>query len=65
MSGDLLRVSTDLSLCFSNPDLGLGIYVRHGPESQTVFVAFSCAFLIKVSLLSNDIHKSDLSELEF
>lgn len=24
------------------------IYVRHGPESQTVFVAFSCAFLIKL-----------------
>jgi len=24
------------------------IYVRHGPESQTVFVSFSCAFLIKL-----------------
>ncbi|KAH9064023.1 hypothetical protein EDB87DRAFT_1701527 [Lactarius vividus] len=24
------------------------IYVRHGPESQTVFVAFSCTFLIKL-----------------
>jgi len=24
------------------------IYVRHGPESQTVFIAFSCAFLIKL-----------------
>jgi len=24
------------------------VYVRHGPESQTVFVAFSCAFLIKL-----------------
>lgn len=23
-------------------------YVRHGPESQTVFVAFSCTFLIKL-----------------
>ncbi|KAH9041647.1 hypothetical protein EDB85DRAFT_2242516 [Lactarius pseudohatsudake] len=32
-------------------DLGIPsqrIYVRHGPESQTVFVAFSCTFLIKL-----------------
>lgn len=37
-----------MDLLFSLLNPCTGIYVRHGPESQTVFVAFSCAFLIKV-----------------
>jgi hypothetical protein len=64
MWGDLRRVSTDIWCCFPHLDFGLGIYVRHGPESQTVFVAFSCTFLIKVRPLLLSVHKSNLSDIE-
>ncbi|THH04079.1 hypothetical protein EW146_g10269, partial [Bondarzewia mesenterica] len=30
------------------PSQSRGIYLRHGPEAQTVFVAFGCTFLIKL-----------------
>ena len=28
----------------------LGIYLRHGPEAQSVFITFAGAFLVKVSV---------------
>ena len=28
-----------------------GIYLRHGPEAQSVFITFASAFLIKVGLV--------------
>lgn len=46
--GGLPKVSPIQRSLFLSPDPNAGIYVRHGPESQTVFIAFSCAFLIKV-----------------
>jgi hypothetical protein len=46
--GGLPKVSPIQRGLFFSPDPNAGIYVRHGPESQTVFIAFSCAFLIKV-----------------
>ena len=49
--GGLLKVSPIQGSLFFSPNPCTEIYVRHGPESQTVFVAFSCAFLIKVSRL--------------
>jgi hypothetical protein len=64
MWGDLRRVSTDSWCCFPHLDFGLGIYVRHGPESQTVFVAFSCTFLIKVRLLCTASTSYNLSDIE-
>ena len=48
MLGGLPKVSLIQRGLFFSPDPNTGIYVRHGPESQTVFIAFSCAFLIKV-----------------
>ncbi len=30
----------------------VGIYLRHGPDSECVFVTFTCAFLIKVHILA-------------
>ena len=53
-----LRASSNLFFMSFADILGhLGIYLRHGPDSECVFVTFTCAFLIKVHF-SSSVHLS-------
>ncbi|KAI0303682.1 hypothetical protein B0F90DRAFT_1310868 [Multifurca ochricompacta] len=40
------------------------IYVRHGPESQTIFVAFSCTFLIRMLQLLQPKYASYITPMQ-
>ena len=52
MLGDHRRVSYISQICLPYPDLFAGIYLRHGPDAQSVFLTFASAFLVKVLLVA-------------